>query len=569
MIMIKLTMLKRHWIFFLMLVIFLLLLAKNPFSVRTLIPNLEPYPDTIHYINPALSFIQGHGLRIWREGRGLMTTVPPLYTIFLVPLFLIKQDARMFYFTNVILALFSYLFFYLIINRLTYEVRRHNEKTASVLIGTTLFIYVTNYFIYWYPTLAMSENLTLFLFMGGVYLLTLPTTRKNIILAGLTAVAFYITKYASIPLTGTYFLSYGVKIIIEKGDKLKNVLILILVSAFVFLAYSLWEWQTKGSTLLMTLIGVFLPQKGSTIFSSGSWFSLNYAAKNLPRYIHALFGGYAAPFLWDQTPIVPKMVGTLGLTGLILGGLSKKTRFLSISLSSILLSSILFMSTFYSFDMRYLNFAIPTLMIGFVMFWMLIIERLDPRPSPKMTGKNTLFKLGSIVIPVKTGIQSAITLFLCFLFLYYSATNFIRIKSQISINLRYAETPWYYLSIIKMNEYFSTLPETEKKPVVISSVIPYYIDFYSNKTYDLLPLSKHQEFRNHKTEAWGNHDYADLLKIYEEYLSRGYNVYVDNYGLGNEKVLQDDHTLIHRTFKTELVSEGCLGACNIWKLHLK
>ena len=152
--------------------------------------------------------------------------------------------------------------------------------TSNHLLITfvSLFLYVTNYFIYWYPSLAMAENLTLFLFMGGIYLLMLPATRKNVILASVISIAFYITKYAGIPLTGFYFLSYCLKIVVEssshpdrsggisrikdssanaRNDKLIHVILLFVVAFGLFLLYSLWEWQTKGSTLLITLLNVF------------------------------------------------------------------------------------------------------------------------------------------------------------------------------------------------------------------------------------------------------------------------------------------------------------------------
>ncbi len=551
-------MLKRHWVFWVTLCLFILLLAKNPFSIRTLIPNFEPYPDTIHYINSAQSFIRGHGLQIWREGRILKTTVPPLYSLVLIPIFLINIDARMFYFANVFLAFGSFLFFYFILRKLV---------TSNHLLITfvSLFLYVTNYFIYWYPSLAMAENLTLFLFMGGIYLLMLPATRKNVILASVISIAFYITKYAGIPLTGFYFLSYCLKIVVEssshpdrsggisrikdssanaRNDKLIHVILLFVVAFGLFLLYSLWEWQTKGSTLLITLLNVFLPHKSSTLVGSGSWFSLQYLPSHLLEYLKAIVGGYSVRFLWDNTPIVPIFVGIPGLLGLIFGIFKKQTRVLSISLLSILLSSILFMSTFYSLDMRYLYHGIPTLLIGFVMFWEFLL-------SSKNVTRYTLH----VVLVV--------------LFLFSFATSAARLKKQIMLNLKYAETPWYYLSVVKLNEYFAKLPIKKQKTIVISSLIPYYIDFYSNKTYDLLPLSLEQEFRNNRKEAWGNNDYSDLLALYKSYLDRGYDVYVHNYGLGNEKKLQNDHDAIHTYFKTTLVSAGCFGACNIWRVNLR
>lgn len=538
-------MIKRHWVFGITLCLFILLLAKNPFSIRTLIPNFEPYPDSIHYINSAQSFIQGHGLQIWREGRALKTTVPPLYSLVLIPTFLINIDARMFYFMNVLLAIGSFLFFYLIlINICTDRSRTAPTQKSFIILFTSLFLYVTNYFIYWYPSLAMAENLSLFLFMGGIYLLMLPATRWNVILAALISIAFYMTKYASIPLTGFYLFSYCLKIVNERKPKIPSLITLVLSSLFLFLLYSYWEWQAKGSTLLITLFNIFLPQKTSTLVGSGSWFSLQYLPSHLPEYLKAIRGGYSVRFLWDNTPIFPIFVGVPGLIGLIFGIFKKQTRLLSISLLSILLSSILFMSTFYSIDMRYLYHAIPTLLIGFVMFWNTI---LSFRPK----WRNLLYAM------------------LIILFLFYSATNAIRLKKQIMLNLKYAETPWYYLSVVKLNEYFITLPKKNHKPIVISSLIPYYIDFYSNNTYDLLPLSLEQEFRNNRKEAWGNNDYSNLLPLYKSYLNRGYDVYVHNYGLGNEKKLQNDHDAIHTYFKTSLVSTGCLGACNIWKVNLR
>jgi len=540
-------MVKRHGAFWVTLCLFVLLLAKNPFSIRTLIPNFEPYPDTIHYINSAQSFIKGHGLQIWREGRALKTTVPPLYSLVLIPAFLINNDARMFYFANIILALLSFVLFYLIIRKLI-----TNNHLLITLIS--LFLYVTNYFIYWYPSLAMAENLTLFLFMGGIYLLLLPVTRRNIILASIIPIAFYITKYASIPLAGFYFLSYLVKIVIplKKGiqSKITTIATYTLTSTILFLLYSFWEWQAKG------------PLKPSALIGSGSWFSLQYLPSHLPEYLKAMMGGYSVRFLWDNTPIVPIFIGIPGLLGLIFGIFKKQTRILFIALLSILLSSILFMSTFYSIDMRYLYHAIPTLLIGFVMFWEVVISSMDSR----LRG-NDKTALSSSGLP--RGSRLLFTSLLMILFIFYFSTNAIRLKKQIMLNLKYAETPWYYLSVVKLNEYFATLPKKEHKPIVISSLIPYYIDFFSNKTYGLLPLSLEQEFRSNRKEAWGNNDYSDLLSLYKSYLNRGYDIYVHNYGLGNEKKLQNDHDAIHTYFKTTLVSTGCLGACNIWKVNLK
>ena len=100
------------------ILLFALLVFKNPFSERTLIPNFEPYPDTFNYINPALSLITGKGFNISREGRIIKPNVPPLYSLSLLPAFIIKPDPRMAYYGNATLAFISLLFFWLILRRI-------------------------------------------------------------------------------------------------------------------------------------------------------------------------------------------------------------------------------------------------------------------------------------------------------------------------------------------------------------------------------------------------------------------------------------------------------------------
>jgi len=558
-------MLKKHWIFFVTLLVFLLLLAKNPFSVRTLIPNFEPYPDTIHYINPALSFIHGHGLQLFRDGRALQTNVPPLYSLVLSPIFLIKNDVRMFYIINILLAIGSFTFLYLILLKIT--------KSAMIRFFA-LFLYATNFFIYWYPSLAMAENLTLFLFIAGIYLLTLSVTKKNVVLAAVISIGFYAVKYASIPLTGFYFLCYFVKIYLSfqgkntKNEKTKGIIYLLILTCtagITFLCYSYWEWTTKGTTLLVTLLSVFIPQKSRTLLSSGSWFSLQYLPTHLPEYLKAVRGGYKLRFLWDDTPIIPIFIGVPGMIGLFLGMLKKEVRLLSVSLVVLLLSSIVFMSTFYAVDMRYLYHAIPTLLIGFVLFWEIIMKTLDSRV--RENDKKKLLKKSSLSSSGLTrGSMIVFTLLLVFLFFFYLATNIVRIKTQISTNLRYAETPWYYLSVVKLNEYFK---EYKNKPYVISAMSPYYVDFFSSNNYLLLPMSPSQDFFRMGTAAvWGKENYSDLKKLYIEKIGQGKEVYMVNY-LGNDENIRKDVDKIRQDFVLTLVSEGCYGSCNIWKVNIK
>jgi len=537
----------KEWIVILSCVfIFLLLLFKDPFSQRTLIPNFEPYPDTFNYIDPALNFVKGKGFSLNREGRIRVQAVPPLYSFSLIPMFLLKSDPLMAYYANVILSSVSLLFFWLILRRIFVN---------KFIIFPLLILYVTNYFIYWVPSLIMAENLTLTLFLISVFsLLSRPAMVNQILLAAL-AIGVYATKYANIPLTFTIVLFSLGKVVFTKlvlKQKIKLTLVLSIAVLLFFIILAVFEGITKGNNIFaqilehLSSIERSVPKNDTPtgIISASSWFGIQYIRQNLPLYINSLLG---APnrFLWDHTPLVPKFIAIAGLAGIIGSIFSKKYRFLSLVLLLSISAFIIFMSTFYSFDARYIYIAIPTLLIGLGLF---------------LTGlENKILKKGIFL-------KILILIFICI----YMLNNFTRIKSQISLNLRYSETSWNYIAVLKMNEYFTADKiKNNKKPVLISALPPFLIDYYSNGNYTLLPLSSEQEFRGIKEIVWGPNDYSDLPKLYRKYLKEGFNVYVSRAGLGNESYTNRDFDNIVKVFNTQIVLPGCFDQCNIYRVKIK
>lgn len=538
--------LRAHTFFLVCFFIFCLLLFKDIFSVRTLIPNMEPFPDSIHYVNAVRSLLSGDGLFIVREGRTLATSVPPLYSFFLAPAYILNNDARMFYYINLILALTSFFIFYRLLILLV---------NNSIIRNFVLFLYVTNYYFYWFPNLAMAENLILFLFLSFLMLLLSKSTLFNIFIAGLLAISFYATKYASITLTVCALTSYFIKLFfLWRNGKFKiNGFLLFFGSTFLaFSAFSLSEYITKNViplSFLITFGSNFSSQSSQgleQVSEAPRWFSLIYAKTNISHYLNVITGG-SERFLWDFSPMVPRFVAIGGLLGLVLGVLTKRYRLISITFLMMLVSSILFMSTFYSVDMRYIYQTIPTLLLGFGIFMQIIIDKIK---KPWLT---TLFFIGLI-----------------FLAIFYFSTNVLRIKNQIMLNIKHSETPWYYVTVLELNKYFSSDKILmEKKPIVISPMPPYYIDFFSNGNYTLLPLSPQQEFRNSKETVYGPNDYSDLIKLYSTYINNGYRLYINRYGVGNENYLNEDFQTIADNFKLINVTVGCFNACNIYRLELK
>jgi len=137
------------------------------------------------------------------------------------------------------------------------------------------------------------------------------------------------------------------------------------------------------------------------------------------------------------------------------------------------------------------------------------------------------------------------------------------------LNLKYSETPWYYLAIVQLNQYFKTVPSDGKNPLVISAHPPYFVDFYSNGNYDLLPLAPDQEFRDKKNLAWGPNNYSDLIVLYRKYIDNGHDLFIQNSGLGNVAHLTGFYQTIKDNFDFVEVTEGCYNTCNIYKLNSK
>lgn len=552
---------QRHWLAIPFFLLFFFLLLRNPFSERTLIPNLEPYPDSFHYIDGAMSFLSGYGFVIEREGRTIDPSVPPLYSLVLSPVFIFIPDVRAFYFTNVGLAFLSLWIFYELVRRL------FSHRVVQAFI---LFLYVTSFPVYWFPTLAMAENLLLPIFLTAVLLLTIRVTPKRALLAGAIAVTFYATKYASLPLSLSFPVLYAIKLSIlsmqRKGkrnetlwakiQKEKQVWVSFFLSLAVFGgAFLLYEKIAEGQTIVERLFNVFVyvffpqpsiesattEQIGQPTVTRDVFFSTKFMAENTAYYTKWLLGE-PITVLWKQLTILPRFLAILSCIGLVVTATRRSTQFVALSLLTMLCSVMVFMSVFYVYDGRYFFIAIPSLFLGAGFFFSLLFDLFPKRQ--KLLSLLTLIVFG--VIFILTAAQ---------------------LKFAILLNLKYAETPWYYISVRALDQYIrehnNVFPKT---PVVISSLPPYLIDAYAKEEMIILPLHKEQEFRSHPEAAWGDVDVTNLIGEYRKFLSQGHPVLLMEYGLGNEGYLHQAFDAVVSQFSTHKVFSGCHDLCDIYEL---
>lgn len=537
------TVLHSHFFLFLSAGLLALLLFKNPFSERTLIPNFEPFPDTFYYISPARCLVKGRGFYMCLEHfAGKDTELPPLYSMLLVPFFVINNDPRMFYFLNLTLSFSSLVLLYAILKKVTEEQFIH---------GFVLLAYVTSYAVYWYPTLAMTENILIPIFFLAIWLLLQPITYKKLFLAGLTAAGFYGSKYAAVGATGIYGLLYLIKIVRQRlpiSQRVKQMLLFVFIVGSSFML--LGGWRLAGTlTMLITqsqqAAEPVIQTTTTTQAETMTWLDTRFVMQNLTFYGNALLGK-PTRILWDVRPLYPMWVAILGLVGLAVGFIRKKYRRLTIALVLLLVGQLIAALPFYANDSRYALFMLPIILIGAGMTLATITEKITP------TGRKKIIQ----------------TVLLSSLIIFYLVPKVQTMRQQIVLNLKYAEQPWWYLSTQQFNQFFSTL-STDKKPYFITLHSPFYLDYFGNDTYQPLPLSRWQDFRGGSAKIWGIPGQQDLPSIYTEKLIAGEKVYATNYGTSASGSFTAEFEQLKTDFDLESVYTGCYNLCNIYQVSLR
>lgn len=530
------------FIFFL----FFVLILKNPYSTRNLVANLEPFPDAQHYITAPLCFIKFNQWKLCRlnnpDLEGTKPSVPPLYSISLLPFLFINHDPRTVYFVNLLFAFISLIFLRKLLDKLF--------KNFFITNIISVFL-ITNYFFYWVPTLAMAENLFLPLFFFGVYLLTQKTSKPNLFLAGLVTVGFYGHKYAFAPITLTYGVSYVLKIVIEyrkkKNELLKNVAIYLLSGALIvplFFDIQKLFYFSSG-----------LSNKKVAGVSGGGAFSMTFFNKNFSEYLKPLLG-QTQRFLWDFTPLLPQWLAKLSILGLVISVFEKKKRLISFFLISSTLMQLFFISTFYVVDTRYVYNFLPSLLIGFG-FLLDFLKQIIELKSPGLFKKISFIKIQNkqkYIFPI-------LIIILLGIYLYPLAPT---LKKQIGLNFKYTETPWWKVSVDEMNVFF----KEKNNNYLITLASPYFLDYYSNQNYQPLPLNEQQDFHGKFAEIWGKADYSDLTELYKSKM-KDHNVYVTNYGINGADIFKGSFKNIEENFTLTEVHTGCHKLCNIYQLSIK
>lgn len=514
------SLLKKNKLFFGLMFLFLVYFAlayKNPFNEKSLVPNLEIYPDSFFYAYPSWNLVNGNSFKMEIDGMTFKNIVPPSYGIFLIPFFIVFNDIRSFYFANFVLAIISIVFFFLIVKKIF-----KNNLTTFILIG----ILVTSYYFYTLPQFIMAENITLPVFLMLFWMLLQPISTGNIIKFSTLNVVFILIKMSNLPIFIILAFLYFLKVLKEK-DRL---------SLIKFIAVSLIAY---GLLLLEIVISGMFKTGGQV--ASGSAFSFNYFKDNFDFYIKAITG-YSRQFIWMQERFITKDLVILSGLGVILALFKNKGRQLIFLILSLLLSLILFMSCFYYGDVRYINLVYPLLLIpiGFV------IEKINNKKL--LIIFLIIFGIWNLgLVSIKSDFEPRI----------------ITLKKQVGLNFRHAEQPWNYLAVKSFNNYF----KDKKENVYLATFLPvFYVDYFKNENYKYLPISKTKAFYGYFDRVCP----TGINDCYQKILDQSGEIYISNYYLSSEPTIwAQEWDKINKDFTLTKVDDGYLGECKIYKLESK
>jgi len=496
-------------------IVYLFLAYKNPFRDNSLIPNLEPYPDTLLYSFPAWNWVRGNG---WNLGVGekiVDITVPNTYGILLVPLMKIFGDVRSFYFTNLIFGFGTIVFLML-------ALKNFFGKEKWYLIGFLGFLLITNFYFFNQPQLVMAENVNYFLIGVFLYLVSLRFEWKHLIPMVLLSIFTLMVKQTNLILGGSFILSFGVKILIEKKKyfDFKKVFIIILIIG-------------------LTAVSFYLPR---ILNLNNQSFSLNFFKNNFGFYFDCLTSGWCRN-LWYSQRLITWDVVLLFVFGLVILLINKKKRYLLISLMMPIVLLVLAMSIFRDTEGRHIEILIPIILV--------------------LSG----FAIDKIISNFKYPILVLIMFLVVNLFLSGYQTNsnekkIISLKKQVGLNFRHREDPWNYMCLKMVQDFM-----TDKKHAYFGSFLPiYFFDAYNSKI-NYLPLSDNQDFMNRGLIKYFP---LPLKNIYDEKLKEGKEVYLSDYYASNgREYWRYQWDVIVAGKRLDKVYQSPLDNCNIYKLSLK
>ncbi len=518
--------------------VFLLLTAPALFQPSHLLYNLEPYPDGLLYALSARNVVLDRSFALVYQDSVLPYWTPPLYSFILILGYYLNDAPQTFYLVNLVLGCLTILV-------LTVGVAVITKNKYLPLVAAA--IYISHAYVVWLPTVPMAENISLLLFSCALILLLLPKKISFGMAVAIIAAAtgLVLTKFAAIALLGAIGMLLVIRLLQEKSYRVLAVL------SGGFCVVLLGVTILRGNPFAMFNFNLIQ----NILLGTNQFFSTAFIQPNFAGYLLGIVTTQSN-FLWLQTPLSSLFAAVAFLLSGLYLWKSKKSwgKSQAITLSTLFVAQLSIMLVFYVIDTRYIIFTIPLFTVGSVLLLNQLQHKLDLKVLVVLGG---IFLLGHLFTqkPLFKEILIANVLGRTVAWQYESIQHFNRFAAQ--------------TNLASENTDSTEQSNSTSELLLITALPPFLVDAYQTTPYRVLPLSQSQEFLQKGEYVWGSDvPYDNLLEGYTQWLADGKELYITNAYITHQQAVIADYEQYADQFRFELVSSGCMDACNIYRITL-
>ncbi len=517
--------LKTYGVLGLVLISFLVVSLLSIVSTHHFLFNLEPYPDGLLYTLSARNAVMGRGLQLEYLGETVRLWVPPLYAVVLSLGYLINKSPSSFVIVNTMLGLTSFGLMWLIARVTT----KHWWAPSLVVVCLA-----SHAFIWWLPTLPMSENIAVPLFLLSLYGLVVPKpSLKQLVLTAIGIGGLLLTRFAAISLVGVLATWLMVRIWFTQTQRIRVAFVSVMIAMVVLF----WTYFLVAKVP----VGAFFKVAFDQLLHGGQFYNLAHIPGNSLAYLAIVLGG-ANQFLWQRYPFSSGLFFVLAMGGFGYGLLvSDKLRGAWRGMAAVWLALWPIALVFYVVDARYIIYSIPILCL--VVTW--FFDQLLQKSHRKIM---VVLIIGLMVVGLGQ-LNSQVGL----------------AKEILAANVLHRSRAWQFESIQHFNQVFTNKPTA----ILITALPPFLVDAYQVGAYRVVPLSTAQEFLQKGEYIWGDDImYSDLIQGYAAWVAEGKELYISNAYITHAQQVIRDYERYKSTFIFVPVSEGCDHVCDVYLLKL-
>jgi len=99
---------------------------------------------------------------------------------------------------------------------------------------------------------------------------------------------------------------------------------------------------------------------------------------------------------------------------------------------------------------------------------------------------------------------------------------------------------------------------------LITTLSPYYVDLYTNNSYQTLPFSSSQDYVDRANQVWGEHDFSSLGDLYQKLIKENNLLFLADYGVAERNDYLQEFATLRKNFDVRYKTIDCDELCSLY-----